>query len=103
MTRSINRIAAAALIALAAGPFMAAQAATSNDADLASAVQSSLSNSLGSDASGLTVTANNGNITLHGWTQGPQEEAKARFVASKVPGVHNAYSSVRTFSSDSNE
>ncbi|SDO78635.1 BON domain-containing protein [Rhodoferax sp. OV413] len=102
MTRSINRIAAAALIALAAGPFMSAQAAT-NDADLASAVQSSLSNSLGSDASNLTVTANNGNITLHGWTQGPQEEAKARFVASKVPGVHNAYSSVRTFSSDSNE
>ena len=77
MTRSFNRIAAAALIALAAGPFMAAQAATSNDADLASAVQSSLNNSLGSDASGLTVTANNGNITLHGWTQGPQEEAKA--------------------------
>ena len=102
MTRSINRIAAAALIALAAGPFMAAQAAT-NDADLATAVQSSLSNSLGSDASGLTVTANNGNVTLHGWAQGPQEEAKARFVASKVPGVHNAYSSVRTFSSDSNE
>ena len=42
MTRSFNRIAAAALIALATGPFMAAQAATSNDADLASAVQSSL-------------------------------------------------------------
>ena len=102
MTRSIHRIAAAVLLALAAGPFLSAQAAT-NDTDLASAVQSSLNNSLGSDANGLTVTSNNGNVTLHGWTQGPQEEAKARFVASKVPGVHNAYSAVRTFSSDSNE
>ena len=102
MTRTFNRIAASALFALAAGAFLPAQAAT-NDTDLANAVQSSLSNSLGSDAKDLTVTVRNGNVTLHGWTQGPQEEAKARFVASKVPGVHNAYSSVRTFSSDSNE
>jgi hypothetical protein len=42
-------------------------------------------------------------VTLHGWTQGVQEEAKARYVASTVPGVANAYSNVRTFSSDSNE
>ena len=89
MTRSFNRIAAAALIALAAGPFMAAQAATSNDADLASAVQSSLSNSLGSDASGLTVTANNGNITLHGWTQGPlRRQQGARRAQRLQRGAH---------------
>jgi osmotically-inducible protein OsmY len=75
----------------------------SNDADLAGQVQSALSSKLGSDAKDLTVTADNGSITLHGWAQGPQEEAKARYVASTVPGVHNAYSAVRTFSTDSND
>ncbi len=102
MTRSINRIAASALFALAAGAFLPAHAATS-DADLANSVQSALSSKLGSDAKDLTVTASNGSITVHGWAQGPQEEAKARYVASTVPGVSNAYSTIRTFSSDTNE
>ncbi len=102
MTRSINRIAASALFALAAGAFLPAHAAAS-DADLASSVQSAISTSLGSDAKDLTVTASNGSITVHGWTHGPLEEAKARVVASKVPGVANAYSTVRTFSTDNDE
>ncbi len=102
MTRSIHRIAASALFALAAGAFLPAHAAT-NDADLAGSVQSALSSSLGSDAKDLTVTASNGSITVHGWAQGPREEAKARYVASTVPGVANAYSVVRTLSTDINE
>ena len=102
MTRTFNRIAASALFALAAGAFVPAHAA-GNDADLANAVQSTLTSQLGSDAKDLTVTASNGSVTLHGWAQGPQEESKARYVASTVPGVVNAYSDVRTFSSDSNE
>ncbi|WP_394791883.1 BON domain-containing protein [Rhodoferax sp.] len=101
MTRTFNRIAASALFTLAAGAFLTAHAAT--DADLASSVQSALSSSLGSDAKDVTVTSRNGSVTLHGWTQGPQEEAKARLIASKVPGVHNAYSTVRTFSTDNDE
>jgi osmotically-inducible protein OsmY len=102
MNRTFNRIAASALFALTAGAFLPAHAA-GNDADLAGQVQSALSSKLGTDAKDLTVTADNGSITLHGWAQGPQEEAKARFVASTVPGVHNAYSAVRTFSSDTND
>lgn len=102
MTRSIHRIAASALFALAAGAFLPAHAAA-NDADLAGAVQSAISISLGSDAKDVTATASNGSVTLHGWTQGQQEEAKARYVASTVPGVVNAYSNVRTFSTDNNE
>ena len=103
MTRSLNRFAAAALVALAAGPFLSAQAATS-DADLAGAVQSALSTSLGSDTTkDVTVTAHDGSVTLHGWIQGPVEEAKARYVASTVPGVSNAYSTVRTLSTDNDE
>lgn len=101
MTHTFNRIAASALFALAAGAFVPAHAA-GNDADLANAVQSTLTSQLGSDAKDLTVTANNGSVTLHGWTQGVQEESKARYVASTVPGVVNAYSDVRTFSNDSN-
>ena len=101
MTRSIHRIAASALLALAAGALLPAHAAT--DADLAGSVQSALSNSLGSDAKDLTVSARNGKVTLRGWVQGPKEEARARFVASKVPGVANAYSKVRTFSTDNDE
>jgi osmotically-inducible protein OsmY len=102
MTRTFNRIAASALFALTAGAFLPAHAA-GNDADLASSVQSAISSQLGSDAKDLTVTASNGNVTLHGWAQGPVEEAKARLVASTVPGVSNAYSSVRTFSTDNDE
>ncbi|BDT70224.1 hypothetical protein os1_44170 [Comamonadaceae bacterium OS-1] len=102
MTRSFNRIAASALFALAAGAFLPAHAAA-NDADLASSVQSAISTQLGSDAKDVTVTASNGTVTLHGWAQGPQEESKARYVASTVPGVANAYSNVRTFSTDTND
>ncbi|MBC7681479.1 MAG: BON domain-containing protein [Ferruginibacter sp.] len=102
MTRSFNRIAATALLALTAGAFLPAHAAA-NDADLAGVVQSAIGTTLGSDAKDVTVTANNGTVTLHGWTQGPQEEAKARYVASTVSGVTNAYSNVRTFSTDTND
>lgn len=102
MNRTFNRIAASALLALTAGAYLPAQAATS-DADLAGQVQAALSSKLGADAKDLSVTSRNGSVTLHGWAQGPQEEAKARYVASTVPGVHNAYSAVRTFSSDTNE
>ncbi|WP_295958608.1 BON domain-containing protein, partial [Rhodoferax sp.] len=65
--------------------------------------QSAITTQLGSDAKDVTVTASNGTVTLHGWAQGPQEEAKARYVASTVPGVANAYSNVRTFSTDTND
>lgn len=102
MTRSFNRIAASALFALTAGAFLPAHAAA-NDTDLAGAVRSAISASLGEEAKDLTVTANGGTITLHGWTQGPMEEAKARSIASTVPGVTNAYSRVRTFSSDTDD
>nr|WP_315246567.1 BON domain-containing protein [uncultured Albidiferax sp.] len=102
MTRSFNRIAVSALLALTAGAFLPAHAA-GNDVGLASSVQSAIASQLGSDAKDLTVTASNGTVTLHGWAQGPQEESKARYVASTVPGVVNAYSDVRTFSNGSNE
>jgi osmotically-inducible protein OsmY len=102
MTRSFNRIAASALFALTAGAFLPAHAATS-DADLANSVQAAITSQLGSDAKDLSVTASNGSITIHGWAQGPQEESKARYVASTVAGVANAYSTVRTFSTDSND
>lgn len=101
MTRSFNRIAVSALFTLAAGAFLPTHAAT-NDAALAGAVQSALGTSLGNDAKDLTVSASNGTVTLHGWAQGPQEESKARYVASTVAGVTNAYSNVRTYSNDSN-
>jgi osmotically-inducible protein OsmY len=102
MTRTFNRIAASALFALAAGAFLPAHAAA-NTADLAGAVQSALDNSMGDAAKKVTVTAEGSTVTLHGWTQGPREESKARYVASQVPGVVNAYSTVRTFSNDSND
>ena len=102
MTRTFNRIAVSALFTLAAGAFLPAHAA-GNDVDLANSVQSAISTSLGDEAKGVTVTANNGNVTLHGWAQGPVEEGKARYVASTVPGVTNAYSAVRTFSTDTND
>jgi osmotically-inducible protein OsmY len=99
MTRSAHRIAATALLALGAAAFLPAHAASS-DADLARTVQSTLNSQLGSDARDVTVSAHNGSVTLHGWMQAQRDEDKARYVASTVPGVANAYSDVRTFSTD---
>ena len=102
MTRSFNRIAATALFALAAGAFLPAHAAA-NDADLANAVQTALTNTMGSVAKNITVTVDNGSVTIRGWAKGPREESKARYIASTVPGVTNAYSTVRTYSNESND
>ena len=101
MTRSITGIAASALFALAAGAFLPAHAAT--DADLASSVQSAISSTMGDDAKNITVTANGSDVTVRGWAKGPLEESKARYVASTVPGVSNAYSTVRTYSNESSK
>ena len=54
-------------------------------------------------ADGITVTANGSDVTVRGWAKGPLEESKARYVASTVPGVTNAYSTVRTYSNESSK
>jgi osmotically-inducible protein OsmY len=108
MSRFFRRMAASATIALAAaGPLlvpsgMAAPVAASSekeDAALVVAVKDALTASLGADASDVVVTARNGRVTLHGWVDMPRQEAQARTIAGKVPGVKKAYSNIRTWSS----
>jgi len=54
---------------------------------------------MGNEAKDLSATVHNSDVTLHGWTQRPHQEAKARAVASQVAGVGNVYSRIRVFSS----
>ncbi|WP_394788919.1 BON domain-containing protein [Rhodoferax sp.] len=105
MKSSFKRIAASTLLAIAAGPLLmvsslSAQAATASDASLETSVQEAISQSMGSYAKAVTVTADNGNITLHGWVNGARQESQARTVASHVPGTANVYSHIRVWSTD---
>jgi osmotically-inducible protein OsmY len=102
-----NRPAASIALAVVAGSFItsasiAAPAASmsTNDMALASAVQVVLVKSMGDAAKDLTVTAQNGAVTLHGFVNQPREEDQARYVTSKVPGVTAAYSKIHTWSSN---
>jgi len=107
MSKFFRRMAASTTIALAAGPLllssgMAAPVAASGekeDAALVVAVKEAITASLGKDASDVVVTARNGRVTLHGWVNMPRQEAQARTIAGKVPGVKKAYSNIRTWSS----
>ena len=103
MAPTFQRLAASTLLALAAGPFLMASslpatAAPSPDEALATEVHNALTSQLGNAVKNVTVAADNGTVTLSGWTQGPISEGKARYVASTVPGVDRAYSKIRMFS-----
>lgn len=109
MNFRLNRYAASTLLALAAGPLLMAsslsvQAATadadSNAALLANNVKAAIDSSLGADAKDLTVSVDHGIVTLGGWTYTPTEEMQARAVASRVPGVSQAYSHVHTWATE---
>lgn len=91
-----HRIAAACLLVLAAGPLLAA----TGDAALAAQVQAVLDHAMGPAAAQLQVQVDHGTVTLSGWTELPRDEAQARALASRVPGVTQAYSRVRSWSSD---
>ena len=101
MTTRIHR--RIAVLALVAGPLLLMTslpaAAGATDAALGTAVESALSASMGNEAKDLSATVHNSDVTLHGWTQRPHQEAKARAVASQVAGVGNVYSRIRVFSS----
>lgn len=84
---------------LAGGLASAFAGGTPDDVALATTVKSAVVQSLGDQAKDLSVNADHGVITLTGWTQEPQQEALARAVASRVPGVVQAYSTVHTWSS----
>ncbi|WP_367847354.1 BON domain-containing protein [Rhodoferax sp. WC2427] len=101
MAHLFKRLAASTLLAIAAGPLlMASSMAATPDEALAETVQTALATQLGRAAKDVTVSVNNGTVVLHGWTQGPGTEGKARYIASTVPGVTRAYSKIRMFSSD---
>jgi osmotically-inducible protein OsmY len=92
-----------ALLALAAGPLflmtsLPASAGAYNT-ELGNAVESALTAHMGGEAKDISATVHNSDVTLHGWTQRPNQEAKAREIASQVAGVGNVYSHIRVFSS----
>lgn len=101
MTTQLHR--RIALLALVAGPLFLMTglpaAAGATDTALGSAVESALSAGMGSEAKDLRATVHNSDVTLHGWTQRPLQEVKARAIASQVAGVGNVYSRIRVFSS----
>jgi hypothetical protein len=61
-------------------------------------VQQVLMEKMGDKAKDLTVTVEQGTVSLRGWAHGPREVHQARYLASKLPGVERAYSGgVRTW------
>lgn len=98
-TSNLKSVVVAAL--LAGGLASAFAASTPADVALATSVKSAVVQSLGDQASDMSVNVDNGVVTLTGWAQEPRFEAQARAVASRVPGVTQAYSTVHTWSSGS--
>nr|WP_315431157.1 BON domain-containing protein [uncultured Albidiferax sp.] len=122
MTPRISRIAAGALLALAAGPFLMSSSvaatdtasivasaaptssAPSNDRALAAAVADALGKSLGdSTVKNVKVLADDGAITLSGWINSPIQEAQARKIASNVPGATKVHSRLRMWSTSTSD
>lgn len=68
------------------------------DQALAATVQETLRKTPGLENEEITVNANNGVITLSGWAKHPDQESRARAVASRVPGVNQAYSRIHLWS-----
>lgn len=99
MYRPLTRLVAQSLLAIAAGPLLVVSsfAATSDEA-LQSSVQQAIQQSLGYRGKDITVTAENGPLTLHGWVHGARQVSQARTVASTVPGAGDVYSRLRIWS-----
>lgn len=99
VSRPLNRLAASALLALAAGPLMLVPSfASTSDEALQSAAQQAVAQSLGYQGKNITVTAENGTLVLHGWVHGARQVSQARTVASTVPGAADVYSHLRIWS-----
>lgn len=121
MASSIYRITVRILIALAAGPLLqpagmaapdetgiAASAAItssnpSSDKALAIAVAEAVSKALGdSTVKNLKVQSSDGEVTLSGWLNSPNQESLARKIASNVSGTSKVYSRIRIWSTEAN-
>lgn len=64
----------------------------------AAMVEQVLQDKMGEAAKDLTATVEQGTVNLSGWAYGPREVHQARYLASQIPGVQRAYSSlVRTW------
>ena len=122
MTAKLTRIAASALLALAAGPFLlssslaaadeagivasaaSTSSAPSSDKALAAAVADALAKSLGdSTVKNVKVLADDGAITLSGWINSSAQESQARKIASNVPGTTKVHSRLRMWSTSTSE
>ena len=99
MKKSIVSALALTLGALGLSPVQAADAAAA--AELAARAQQALVADMGEQARDIAVTVDqDGVATLQGWARQPRDVAQARYVVSRVPGIHQAYgSAVHTWSS----
>ncbi|BDT68914.1 hypothetical protein os1_31010 [Comamonadaceae bacterium OS-1] len=99
LSRPLTRLAASAVLALAAGPLMVVPSiASTSDEALQSAALQAVQQSLGYQGKNITVTAENGTLVLHGWVHGARQVSQARTVASTVPGATDVYSHLRVWS-----
>ncbi len=69
-----------------------------NDKALAATVSNTLQQYPDLQNEEIVVAVNNGIVTLRGWVEHPDQEAHARALASRVPGVAQAYSRIHLWS-----
>ncbi len=79
-------------------PMHASDSIPTRDQALAATVLETLRKTPDLENEEITVNANNGVITLGGWAKHPDQESRARAVASRVPGVSQAYSRIHLWS-----
>jgi len=86
--------------ALQAGERAPVSATAPGDPALATAVTQAIRDALDYKAKDIQVAVNGGVVMLSGWADKPSDESRARAVASRVPGVVQAYSRVHLWHSD---
>ena len=87
-------------LALTFGALGGSAAQASSAAEVAVRAQQVLVAEMGEQAKDMSVAVDqNGVATLQGWARQPRDVVKARYLVSRVPGVHQAYgSAVHTWS-----
>lgn len=101
----LNHLVARALLgACVASTFATAGFAATAEPVSATSVQQALSAQMDGAAKDITVAVDGGVVRLGGWAQGPKEVDQARYIASRVAGVEQAYSSgVHTWSAKASD
>jgi hypothetical protein len=101
MKTNVKRVLVSAAVAVLVGPIWASGSfAATGGADLQVTAQQTLVAKMGNDTRDIQIEVTDRVVNLSGWTAGPAQGSKAQALVSRVPGICQSYSTMRTWSTD---